>query len=268
MKITIYTITDCQYCKALKEYLAEKNLPFEEKNVQTDKTYLSEMLEISGNFAGVPFSVIDKDGGEQVKIKGFTQSEFDEALMTGSTDSESTAPAATEENVSTDGMPQEVSTPEPATDAVAEMPTMEPATLEGVSAGDAAEPASTTPDVAVAGKDELDGLLQDLQSKVEGVEMPSTAPAVTTDMPAAPTPMADAPVAPTMPEMNTTPTIDTASSESSQQNMSAPAAPSPSTPNMEMPTAPVTDATSAPVTQAPVASADPSTPDLPDFKTE
>src|SRR3989338_7084478 len=38
------------------------------------------MLQISGNFAGVPFTMIVKDDGTELKIKGFTESEFDQAL--------------------------------------------------------------------------------------------------------------------------------------------------------------------------------------------
>ncbi len=80
MKITIYTTSDCPYCKAEKEYLASQNISFEEKNVEKQREFLTEMLAASDNFAGVPFTLIVKDDGTQVGLKGFTKEEFDLAL--------------------------------------------------------------------------------------------------------------------------------------------------------------------------------------------
>lgn len=80
MKITLYTITDCQYSQQEKAYLLSKNLTFEEKNLETNREYLTEMLAISNNFAGTPVTKIEKDDGQIVVLKGFTQDEFDKAL--------------------------------------------------------------------------------------------------------------------------------------------------------------------------------------------
>lgn len=79
-KVTIYTITNCPFCKQEKEYLTAHNIAFEEKNVEEHREYLSEMLELSDKFAGVPFTMITKEDGSMAKLKGFTQAEFDEAL--------------------------------------------------------------------------------------------------------------------------------------------------------------------------------------------
>ena len=92
MKITIYTISDCQFCKAEKDYFNMKGFPFEEKNLETNKAYLTEMLDLSDKFAGVPFTVINKDDGSVVKLKGFTAEEFDAALATNSTSAQSQMP--------------------------------------------------------------------------------------------------------------------------------------------------------------------------------
>ncbi len=78
MKITIYTITDCQFSKQEKEYLKAHNLPYEEKNLETNKDFLTEMLAISNNFAGTPVTRIEKDNGVIRVFKGFTKEEFDE----------------------------------------------------------------------------------------------------------------------------------------------------------------------------------------------
>lgn len=80
MKITIYTITDCQFSKQEKEYLTAHTLPFEEKNLETNHEYLTEMLNVSNNFAGTPVTKLEKDDGTIVVLKGFTAEEFDKEL--------------------------------------------------------------------------------------------------------------------------------------------------------------------------------------------
>lgn len=80
MKVTIYTINDCKFSQAEKEYLKNNNIAFEEKNLETNRDYLTEMLKISDNFAGTPVTRVEKDGGEIIILKGFTQDEFAKAL--------------------------------------------------------------------------------------------------------------------------------------------------------------------------------------------
>jgi len=80
MKITVFTITDCYFCKQEKDYLKSNNLPFEEKNLEENRDWLTEMLTISNNFAGTPVTKIEKDDGPIVVLKGFTKEEFDETL--------------------------------------------------------------------------------------------------------------------------------------------------------------------------------------------
>lgn len=80
MKITVYTITDCKFSQAEKQYLQSKGLQFEEKNLEANREYLTEMLNISNNFAGTPVTKIEKDDGQIIVLKGYTQDEFDKAL--------------------------------------------------------------------------------------------------------------------------------------------------------------------------------------------
>lgn len=80
MKITIYTITECAFSKQEKEYLSGHGLTFEEKNLEVNREFLTEMLAVSGNFAGTPVTKIEKDDGQIVVLKGFTATEFDTAL--------------------------------------------------------------------------------------------------------------------------------------------------------------------------------------------
>jgi glutaredoxin len=80
MKITVYTVSDCQFSKAEKEYLQSHNLPYEEKNLEQNREWLTEMLAVSNNFAGTPVTKIEKDDGQIVVLKGFTQEEFDQVF--------------------------------------------------------------------------------------------------------------------------------------------------------------------------------------------
>jgi len=80
MKITIYTVSDCQFSKAEIEYLKSHNLPYQEKNLEQNREWLNEMLAVSNNFAGTPVTKIEKDDGQILVLKGFTQEEFDQVL--------------------------------------------------------------------------------------------------------------------------------------------------------------------------------------------
>lgn len=80
MKITVYTITECQFSKQEKEYLQSHGVQFEEKNVSSNREFLTEMLAVGSNFAGTPVTKIDTDDGKTVVLKGFTKEEFDKTL--------------------------------------------------------------------------------------------------------------------------------------------------------------------------------------------
>ncbi len=80
MKIIVYTITDCEFSKQEKEYLTSHTLQYEEKNLETNKEFLTEMLAVSNNFAGTPVTKIEKDDGSIIILKGFTKDEFDKEL--------------------------------------------------------------------------------------------------------------------------------------------------------------------------------------------
>lgn len=58
-KIIIYSTPSCPFCVALKEFLKEKNIPFQDFDVSQDEEKLKEMVEKSGQF-GVP--VVDIEG--------------------------------------------------------------------------------------------------------------------------------------------------------------------------------------------------------------
>lgn len=80
MKITVYTTSECQFSKQEKDYLAANSLTYEEKSLDSNKDFLTEMLAVSSNFAGTPVTRVEKDDGQIIVLKGFTKEEFDTAL--------------------------------------------------------------------------------------------------------------------------------------------------------------------------------------------
>jgi len=80
MKITVYSTTTCPYCKALKDYLDEKRVGYEEKLIDQDDAAKKEMLSVSDGFLGVPFTVVEKDGGGRETIIGFDKNKIEAIL--------------------------------------------------------------------------------------------------------------------------------------------------------------------------------------------
>ena len=80
VQIVIYSTTTCPYCKALKDYLTSKNIPFSEKLVDMDEKAKEEMATLSNGFLGVPFTVITKDDGTKETVVGFDQGKINSIL--------------------------------------------------------------------------------------------------------------------------------------------------------------------------------------------
>ncbi len=59
MKVKVYSTPTCPYCFALKKYLEEKGIEFEDIDVALNEQARKEMIEKSGQM-GVP--VVDIDG--------------------------------------------------------------------------------------------------------------------------------------------------------------------------------------------------------------
>ena len=74
MKIKIYTLPTCGYCKMTKEFLMNNNINFEEFNIDEDESAANEMIRISGQ-NGTP--VIDVNGKI---IIGFNEGELKKEL--------------------------------------------------------------------------------------------------------------------------------------------------------------------------------------------
>ena len=59
MGITVFSTPTCSWCVKVKEFLKEKGIEFEDKDVSTDTEAAAQMVDLSGQ-RGVP--VIDIDG--------------------------------------------------------------------------------------------------------------------------------------------------------------------------------------------------------------
>ena len=73
-EVIVYTTPSCPWCQALKRYLEERDVPYEEVDVSTNIEAAMEMVEKSGQ-QGVPVVEID---GEIVV--GFDRERIDALL--------------------------------------------------------------------------------------------------------------------------------------------------------------------------------------------
>lgn len=76
--LKIYSTPTCVYCHAEKEYLDQKGIYYEEVSVD-DNDKAEELMRLSGQL-GVPFTVVTKEDGTEVKILGFDRPRLNEAL--------------------------------------------------------------------------------------------------------------------------------------------------------------------------------------------
>lgn len=73
-KIIVYSTPTCPYCNLVKDYLNQKGVKFEEKDVSKDREAAREMIKKSGEM-GVPQIEIN----EKI-IVGFNRDAIDEEL--------------------------------------------------------------------------------------------------------------------------------------------------------------------------------------------
>lgn len=72
-KAVVYTSSTCPYCTMAKDYLKEKGVEVEEKNVQTDGDARNELM--AKGYTGVPVIVLN---GEE--IVGFDKARLEKLL--------------------------------------------------------------------------------------------------------------------------------------------------------------------------------------------
>jgi glutaredoxin-like YruB-family protein len=72
-KVVVYSSNTCPHCTTAKDYLKEKGVEFEEKNVTTDMDARKELMSMG--YMGVPIIIVD---GEVVE--GFNRAKLDELV--------------------------------------------------------------------------------------------------------------------------------------------------------------------------------------------
>ncbi len=180
MKITLYTIKDCTFSKQEKEYLNTNKLVFEEKDLETNKDFLTEMLAISNNFAGTPVTRVEKDDGSIAILKGFTKEEFDTTfgLVPVSSD-KPVQPTSTDSTVT------------PPINDTSIPPVVEAPPAPAVENPQPVNPLTSQPNNdSQTNPDPLKSVMDDLQSKSEPVmiptEQPTSPPSVDPTVPSIP----------------------------------------------------------------------------------
>ncbi len=71
--VIVYSSNSCGYCTLAKEYLQEKGVSYEEKNISTDPTAKKELIQ--KGYRGVPVIIVN---GEE--IVGFDKAKLEELL--------------------------------------------------------------------------------------------------------------------------------------------------------------------------------------------
>lgn len=80
MNITIYSTSICAACHSLEQWLDKNNQNYTKKITDTDPEIMVEFMRVNDGYLGVPFTVIHKDDGSEVKISGFDQPKFKQVL--------------------------------------------------------------------------------------------------------------------------------------------------------------------------------------------
>ena len=78
-KVKNYSTTTCPYCKMLKAYLSNKNIPFEEVLLDQSPDEVQASVDSCGSM-GVPCTHITKEDGSVVNVLGFDKEKINSAL--------------------------------------------------------------------------------------------------------------------------------------------------------------------------------------------
>ncbi len=79
MKITVYSTSTCATCHLVTEWLEKNSLAYEKKNTDENDDFMAEFMSVNDGMIGVPFTVIENDSNEKIKISGFDLKKFKNA---------------------------------------------------------------------------------------------------------------------------------------------------------------------------------------------
>jgi glutaredoxin 3 len=74
MEVVVYTSPTCPYCRMVKEFLSQRGVAFQERDVSVNQTYAQELTRVTGQM-GVPVTIID----EHVVV-GFDRAQLERLL--------------------------------------------------------------------------------------------------------------------------------------------------------------------------------------------
>ena len=80
--VVIYTLSTCPHCREAKEYLKQNNIPFIDREIDTNVEHMATLMNIYDSIGvpdqnrGVPFIVIDN----RIRIQGFNKQKLQDAL--------------------------------------------------------------------------------------------------------------------------------------------------------------------------------------------
>ena len=79
MEVIVYSSNGCGFCIKQKEFLTEKGIVFEERDVNNSDQFYQEFKDLGG--AGVPLTIV-KEAGEIVStVTGFNREELSKVLL-------------------------------------------------------------------------------------------------------------------------------------------------------------------------------------------
>ena len=80
MKVTVFSTNTCPYCVMLKRWLDENKIEYQNYMVDENPYAAQMMMQLSDGNRGVPFTAIEKDDGEMVRVLGFDRPMLQSAL--------------------------------------------------------------------------------------------------------------------------------------------------------------------------------------------
>ena len=80
MNITIYSTTTCATCHILTQWLDKQGITYTKKNTDEDDAAMVEFMSVNEGMVGVPFTVIEQDSGERIRLSGYDVAKLKTAL--------------------------------------------------------------------------------------------------------------------------------------------------------------------------------------------
>lgn len=74
MEIIVYSSNSCGFCIKQKEFLTDKGIPFEERDIDNNSQHFQELKELG--VSSIPFTIVKQAGEIVSTINGFDKVEL------------------------------------------------------------------------------------------------------------------------------------------------------------------------------------------------